>query len=801
MTGPTLRILEFHAVLDGVAERASSPLGREAIRGLRPDTDPLRASRVLAEVAGTVAFLQEVRDWSPPGAPDARAGIRRLALEGSMLEGRELHALGLLLDASRGLALTLEGPAARFPGLATLRPSLYVDPSLRNAIEQAVEADGSVLDSASRDLRRIRSDLRRAHSRIVQQLEAYLRSLPERFVVPDASVALRDGRYVVQVRREGKSEVGGIIHGESATGATLFVEPPIAIRLMNEVQELERAEAREVARILGEFTTRLLPLRPALKESQDTLIHFDTLYGRARMAMEWDGHLPELHAPGAASLRIVEGRHPLLVLKGEGRVVPFHLALDPDERAMVVSGPNTGGKSVLLKAIGLLPLLAQSGIIPPVGPGSALPVFRELFADIGDGQSIAESLSTFSAHLLRLREIVEGAGPSSLVLIDEMGTGTDPREGAALARAILEELVRRGALTVATSHLGDLKRLDTPGSGIVNASLQFDPDRIEPTYQLVKGRPGRSYGLAIARRLGFPGGVLDAAESFRAPEEASMEELLASLERREKETAALVEALAREKAEVARLRGSLEARDVELRERERTAERRAAEEARRALLEAREEVERAIADVKGARAEEVEAKAREARRQVEAAARRQKERAGRKERRGGASTHPAGGPEAGVLTPGDRVRLRAGGTVGVLVELRDGRAVVDSSGLRLQLRASDLVRARREDMEAAARESAGGGRRASWTAPEVNPSWEVHLRGLRMDEMETELERALDAAILGDLPELRIVHGKGTGALRTRVHEILRDDPRVRSFRPGGAGEGGFGVTVARLAG
>lgn len=798
MTGPTLRILEFHAVLDGVAERASSPLGREAIRGLRPDTDPGRATMVLAAVAETVSFLQDVRDWSPPGAPDARSGIRRLGLEGSVLEGRELHALGLLLDASRGLALTLGGPAARFPGLAALRPSLYVDPSLRTAIEQAVEADGSVLDSASRDLRRIRSDLRRAHSRIVQQLEAYLRSLPERFVVPDASVALRDGRYVVQVRREGKSEVGGIIHGESATGATLFVEPPIAIRLMNEVQELERAEAREVARILGEFTTRLLPLRPALKESQEVLVHFDTLYGRARMAMEWNGHLPELHPPGAVSLRIVEGRHPLLVLKGEGRVVPFHLDLDPDERAMVVSGPNTGGKSVLLKAIGLIPLLAQSGVIPPVGPGSALPVFRELFADIGDGQSIAESLSTFSAHLLRLREIVEGAGPSSLVLIDEMGTGTDPREGAALARAILEELVRRGALTVATSHLGDLKRLDAPGSGIVNASLQFDPDRIEPTYQLVKGRPGRSYGLAIARRLGFPSAVLDAAESFRAPEEASVEELLASLERREKEASELVAALAREKAEVTGLRASLEGREADLRERERTAERRAAEEARKALLEAREEVEKAIAGVRGARAEEVEAEAREARRRVEAAANRQKERAGRKDRH---RDRAPGEMEVGALAPGDRVRLRSGGTVGVLVELRDDRAVVESSGLRLQVRASDLVRARREDMEAAARESAGGSRRATWMAPEVNPSWEVHLRGLRMDEMETELERALDAAILGDLPELRIVHGKGTGALRTRVHEILRDDPRVRSFRPGGTGEGGFGVTVARLAG
>lgn len=796
MTGATLRVLEFQAVLDGVAERASSPLGREAIRALRPDPDPSLAAATLAAVAQAAQFLDEVRDWTPPGAPDARAGLRRLALQGSPLEGRELFALGTLLEAARGLAATLDGPASRFPELAALRPSLLVEPVLGGDIERTVEADGSLLDSASRELRRLRSDLRRAHSRIVQQLDAFLRTLPERYVVPDASVSIRDGRYVIPLRREGKSEVGGIIHGESATGATLFVEPPVALRLMNELQELERAEAREIARILGEFTGRLAPLRPALEASQAALVHFDSLYGRGRMATEWGGHLPTLHPPGEAPLTIVEGRHPLLVLRGEGRVVPFHLSLDPDERVMVVSGPNTGGKSVLLKAIGLIPLLAQSGVIPPVGPGSVLPAFREVFADIGDGQSIAESLSTFSAHLVRLREVVEGAGSSSLVLIDEMGTGTDPREGAALSRAILEELVRRGALTVATSHLGDLKRLDTPGSGIVNASLQFDPDRIEPTYQLVKGWPGRSYGLAIARRLGFPADLLDAAESFRAPEEASMEELLASMERREKETARLVEALAREEAEVARLRASLEARDRELRERERTAERRAAEEARRALLEAREEVERAIADVKGARAEEVEAKARDARRKVEAAAHRQKERAGRKDRRAVQEVPP----ESGGLAPGDRVRLRSGGAAGILVELRDGRAVVESSGVRLQVKSTDLVAARRDEVEAHSRHPAGRGR-SPWTGPEVQASWEVHLRGLRMEEMETELERALDAAVLGDLPELRIVHGKGTGALRSRVHEILKGDPRVRSFRPGGSGEGGFGVTVARLAG
>ena len=800
MKDDALRILEFHRVLEGVAGRAATAAGREAILALRPGTEIGKIQDALSAVAETVRFLDSAADWTPPTIPDARPALRRLSAEGSPLEPQELFSLGVLLAAGRILAGSLPRPDTGFPWLSALIPSLVVDGAMERRIEETVEADGTILDSASPALRRIRSDLRRAHQRIVQQLDAFLRDLPDRYRVSDASLSVREGRYVIPIRREGKSEIGGIIHGESATGATLFVEPPLAIRLMNDLRELERAEARETARILGEFTGRLFPHRRELGASQRTLVHFDTLHARARIAGEWKGHVPDLFSPGSRGMRVVDGRHPLLVLGGEVRVVPFSLSLEPDERVMVVSGPNTGGKSVLLKAVALLPALAQSGIIPPVGPGSALPVFDSIFADIGDGQSIAESLSTFSAHLTRLREIVEEAGPGSLVLVDEMGTGTDPREGAALARAILEELARRGSLTVATSHLGDLKRLDTPGSGIVNASLQFDPERIEPTYQLVKGRPGRSYGLAIAGRLGFPAPLLEVARSHLSPDEVKVEELLATLESREKETARLLREMEVDRARSTALREELELRESALREREKTAERRAAEEARKVLLEAREEVDRAIAGVREAQAGEVEERAREARRRVEKAADRQKKRSGPADRpRERPPVVPT--PGAGSLAPGDRVRLRSGGAVGVLVEIRDGRAVVESSGMRLQIAAADVIPARREEVEAAKREAAALRARESFDRPTREASSEVHLRGMRMEEMEGELERALDAAVLADLPELRIVHGKGTGALRSRVHELLRGDPRVRSFRPGGTGEGGFGVTVAKLAG
>jgi DNA mismatch repair protein MutS2 len=512
MNPHALTVLEFHRVLERVAGRTLSPQGRDRVLEMIPGTHagPIRAE--LQRVEEMARFLDEYRDWVAPEIPDARTGLKRLVLAGSLLEPLELYALGRLLAGGRSLDEGLAKAREELPSLGYLRDGLYTDRALEKGIQKVVDHEGTILDSASKELGRLRASLRRAHSRIVRALEKYLKSLPDRLVVADASVTIRDGRYAIPVRREGKGEVGGVVLDESATGVTLFIEPPLAQQLMNELRELEREEVREINRILRAQTEALRPALPLLEASQESLVIFDTLFARARAALAWGGRAPELAPEGSRSLKVVEGRHPLLLARGEGEVVPFHLTLTEDERAMVVSGPNTGGKSVFLKALGLIVTLAQSGIIPPVGKGTRLPLFTDVFADIGDEQSIAESLSTFSAHLGNLKEIVEEADSGSLVLIDEMGTGTDPQEGAALSRAILQDLVDRGALTVVTSHLGALKRLDGPGSGIVNASLQFDPERIEPTYHLQKGRPGRSYGLAIAQRLGLPTRLQDQAK-------------------------------------------------------------------------------------------------------------------------------------------------------------------------------------------------------------------------------------------------------------------------------------------------
>ncbi|MDZ7780284.1 MAG: endonuclease MutS2 [Gemmatimonadota bacterium] len=797
MSDHALAVLEFERVLERIAERAASDPGRRKVHALRPRGASDDVARELGRVRAVMRFAEERPEWGMPPVPDVEASLKRAGVDGAVLEAAELHDLGVLMGSSRELRRVLDG--AVDDGVRTLRAALVDFEELEKEIQRSVDADGSVLDTASKELRRLRDRLRGAHGRVVKRLDAYLSGLSERYVVPDASVTVREGRYVVPVRREARSDVGGIVHDESQTGATLYVEPPEAIEAMNELRDLEREEKREVQRVLRSLTGRLAPVHAELRGALDALADFDALQARARVAMSWRAEVPEILGDPSHGIRLVGARHPLLVeTQGLDSVVPFDLDLDSGERAVVVSGPNTGGKSVFLKATGLIAALAQSGVVPPVGPGTRLPVFGSFYADIGDEQSIARNLSTFSAHLENLSEIVQRADARSLVLVDEMGTGTDPSEGAALARAILEELVSQGALTLASSHLGELKRLAGEGTGVVNASLQFDSARMEPTYRLQKGRPGRSYGLAIARTLGFPGRVLDRAEGYRDDDEAKLEETLARLEERDREADRLVHELDRERARAARLGEELERRERALEEAEASHAERARDEARQLLLDARSEVEAAVQEVRRAAEEgtSLDAAIHEARGRVERAAERNRPAPGASR-----SDRPAPTRD---FAEGDRVRLKATGAKGRIVERRSNRAVVEAGAIKLEAALSDL-----ELIEAAAADpDSGGGASTAEPAPSGGGGgWsaerdggarvEVDLRGLRVHELEVELARALDEAVFEDLPELRIIHGKGTGALRKRVGEMLEADARVRSMRMGRPTEGGAGVTVA----
>ncbi len=781
-------VLGLPDVLARVAASASSDAGRDAVLALRPASRPdiirreLERVRETARLAGTVRSLSKI--------PDARGALRRLRAAGGVLSPSELHSMGILLRSGRELADDLSATDPPLPLLAPLRDRLLVDRALEERILRTVDRTGEVLDTASPELSRLRARLKRSRGVIVGRLEAYVRTLPAAWVIPDASVTVREGRYVIPVRRAGRSDVGGVVHGTSATGATLFVEPPLAIELMNRVRELESAEVREIDRVLAECTSALAPLHDGLAGSQEALIDFDSLDARARAALGWNGSVPALLPGGEHALCIVQGRHPLLALREDVETVPFDLVLEPEERVLVVSGPNTGGKSVFLKSVGLICVLAQCGVVPPVGPGTRIPVFRRFFADIGDEQSVEDDLSTFAAHLANLKDILARAGDTALVLIDEMGTGTDPDEGAALSAAVLEALAERGARVVVTSHLGQLKRLDAPGSGIVNGSLHFDPERTRPTYRFRKGRPGRSYGLAIARSLGFARSLIDGAEARLSRDEVRMDELLGRLELLEADAARARAALAAREAEVegrarenAVLGATLEARERRMRREERAVQRRAQTEARRILLEARREVESAIAEVRAGRAGEEEV-ARGARRRVEAAAERHR-------RRPRDDPRPA---PATPLRPGDPVRLANGGATARVVEIRPGRALVEArGGLRLEVPLDGLVPA-----PGAAREERRPAGRSFF--PSDPPPLDSDLRGLRVEEAAARLQNILDRAVVADVPELRLIHGKGTGALRAMVGELLEEDPRVREYRSGGVGEGGTGVTVVTLA-
>jgi DNA mismatch repair protein MutS2 len=604
--------------------------------------------------------------------PDIQATLELLGVEGSALEAVALAELTVALAAMRVTAADLKRLDTTHHALRTVL--IRVDPppkELETKLVQSIAPDGMVLDSASRDLARARQQVREARKRVMDRLGAILGALDQTERAPDAAVTVRGGRYVIPIRSTARARVGGIVHDESATRATVFVEPPEIIELGNELRAAESAELREVLRVLRELTELLRPQRDTLAAAWEMCIAFDDLCARARYAVEVNGFVPEI---GGGPLKIRNGRHPLL-----GHPVPFSLELAPDERTILVSGPNTGGKTVLIKAVGLLALLAQSGIVPPIGPHSSLPVFTEAFADIGDRQSIAASLSTFSAHVAALRQILDGAGAGSLVLLDEIGSGTDPAEGGALAAATLKALTRRRAITLATTHLGALKQLAAETVGIVNASLQFDAETLTPTYRLLKGVPGRSYGLAIARRLGVADDVLAEAERAVPDAERTLDRLLASVEARGREVDARAEELETRAAQLDLERQNLvnlETLETELRAREKALDKDARDKARAYLLEARKTVEAALGQ---ARAAVNEATAKEARRMVEEAI--EKTAGGRAD---GRTDRDAD------FKVGERVRTGQG-KVGVVAEIRsDGRVVVEIGAIRLVV-APDLL--------------------------------------------------------------------------------------------------------------
>jgi DNA mismatch repair protein MutS2 len=750
----TLEQLEFGRALALVAGHAVSELGAAAVRARRPARDVESVREALALVGELLSAFHDGCRFAPRAVPDLSELIRVLATAGSVLEAAALVELGDALEAMRETHAGLAALGEDAPRVAALAAAVEVPPlRLQEAIARSLERDGRVKDEASPGLKRARRHVRDVRARLVALLDRLAPAGGE------SGVTLRGERYVIPVRREARGSVKGIVHGESSSGATLFVEPAEAVELGNELNAAESEEAREVLAVLRGLTEQAREVADRIEAGWRMSVAADDVYARARYALEVDAVVPDV-VPAPGPLRLARGFHPV-IRADAGSAVPFDLVLDASERTVVVSGPNAGGKTVLLKAVGLAAALAQSGVVPPVGKGTRLPVFRRLFADIGDHQSIEASLSTFSAHVAALRSVLEDADDASLVLLDELGGGTDPVEGAALAQGVLLSLHGRRAVTIATTHLGQLKELAAGTAGVVNASLEFDAETLAPTYRFIPGKPGRSYALAIARRLGLPADVLSIAEAATPEAARTLEATLAELERREAELArrevdvdTLGAKLERELQSATHTRSDIERREAALRGEERELERSGREQARKFLLEARKRVEEAIAL---ARSEASEAAAKEARRRV----------------------------EEGVREEGKALRTLED------VARAKGWKVRGAAAREMVVEMPPSSNRRERDPVAMP---------AVQETLDVAAASEIDLRGMRVEEAEAAVAAAIDGAVVADLPTLRIIHGKGTGALRSVVQAMLQHDRRVASFNLAPPQQGGSGVTVVAFA-
>jgi len=783
----TLRALEFATIVEQLAELTAFGPSRELAATTLPLADAVHVALLQDQTDEAHRLLTEQSQATIGGARDVQQALNR-ARRGGRLAPMDLLEIAETLRATSTFSARLV--EWRGTHLASVRDELDDAPELRSRIERTVDEAGEILDSASAELASIRKRLRTAQDRVRERLNTMLRSSTLAGVIGEAIVTMRAGRYVIPIRAEAKGKLKGIVHDQSASGATLFVEPLTVVELNNTWTQASLDAAREEERILDELSRDVEARAEALLASLAALARADLWIARARLGMQLDAVRPQASDDAA---ELLSARHPLL---GAG-AVPIDLRIGErfGYRALIVTGPNTGGKTVSLKTLGLLALMHQAGLRVPAADGARLPVFRRVMADIGDEQSIAQSLSTFSSHLRNVVRFVAAAGPGTLVLLDEIGAGTDPTEGSALAMAIVERLLASGATVAATTHYAELKAFAQEHVLVTNASVAFDVATLRPTYRLEIGLPGKSQAFAIAQRLGLPEEILADARSRLAAEHVSMEEALAAIGRAE----------ADRNVELERAREEREAAEGD-RERARSGVARARSEAAQTLADARR-----LADEILARAErEVDEVRRELTRQrnlrgsrgggapAKAALEALSDRAGRARTEVG---DPGGADEA-VEAAQPRVglwgRSRTLGSTGRIVDIsgRTGRVTIETDGARVVIPGDDVEivpepitgpTPRDEQMAELKR------RAASRIAPRLD------LRGERVEAALEQLAAYLDEALLAGLDEAVIVHGAGTGALRRSIREYLADHPRVRSTRPGRRDEGGDGATVAEL--
>jgi len=792
----SLEMLEFPKVRDILAGFTSFSASRQLALNLQPSSNIALISRSLSRSAEARRLLSLEPDFSIRGALDVR-DVVVMAARGKVLEPQSLVNIQATLAAARQVRANLRKLAEKLPLLWEMADQIVELPSIEEEIGRSFSVTGELLDSASPKLASLRNQLKETRQQLLDRMESIIKSPRGRRALQSSFITEREGRYVLPLKAEFRKELKGIVHDVSNTGATVFVEPWSTVEMGNDLRQLMIEEKREVERILMALSARVGANETEISQDVSLLAELDLELAKARYAEKAGATEPMIWpasgdgqgeaASKASVLRLVNARHPLLM----GRAVPLSVEMGSDYSVLVITGPNTGGKTVALKTIGLLALMAQSGMPIPASEESCIPIFDGIYTDIGDEQSIEQTLSTFSWHMGNIVRIIESSTEKGLVLLDELGTSTDPNEGAALARAILLHFLSRGTMVVATTHFSELKVFAHTTPGLRNASLDFDPVTLAPTYHLTMGIPGGSNALAIASQLGLAPDIIDSAREMMAKGSQDIEMVLADLMSEKLTVENLHRSLGEEKKTAEDLRSHWESELARLQEQGRNMLREERDRIANEAAELQRELRRAAAELKKARSQENIEQAERAL----AAMREQLQSLSSKIKasRSGLTGEPA---EAAKIGVGDEVWLADVDTWGTVLSVReeDGQIDVQVGQTRLIL-----------GLDGAEKIRPPVGKRLP-EPPKVKrklstrtPSLELDLRGKRADEVAPELDRYLDDASLASLSQVRIIHGYGTGTVRQIVRDMLSSHSLVKSFRPGERGEGGDGVTMVKL--
>lgn len=788
MNQKALSSLEYPKIIERLIEKASSPMGKELCRKLQPSTDINKIRLMQTQTKDALTRLFQKGSVSFGSVKDIRGSLKRLEI-GSSLGIMEILSVCALLENTSRVKSYSRGDRSDLPSdsLDSMFEQLAPLTPLSSEIRRCILSEDEISDDASPALRQVRRNMKVTNDRIHTQLSGLVNG-NARTYLQDSVITMRNGRYCIPVKAEYKGQVPGMIHDQSSTGSTLFIEPMAVVKLNNNMRELELQEQKEIEIILAGLSEQIAEEREAIALNLELMVQLDFIFARAGLAMDMNGSEPVFNEEGRVLLK--KARHPLIPKK---KVVPIDIRLGDDFDLLIITGPNTGGKTVSLKTVGLLTLMGQAGLHIPALDRSELAIFHEIYADIGDEQSIEQSLSTFSSHMTNIVSFLEKANSRSLVLFDELGAGTDPTEGAALAISILSYLHDKGIRTMATTHYSELKvyALSTPG--VENACCEFSVETLRPTYRLLIGIPGKSNAFAISSKLGLSDQIIERAKEQISEQDESFEDVLSSLE----ENRVTIEnerlEIARYKEEIKTLKAQLESRQEKLDAQRDRILRQANEEAHKVLEEAKEYADQTMKLFHKFQKNNVDTSAVERERQ-ELRKRMNKAEKNMSDRQ--ETKKPKKQLTAKDIRPGDSVKvlsMNLKGTVGSRPDSK-GFLFVQMGIIRSKVHLSDLELVDEPVITTPSLQKTGAGKiRMSKSA---SVSTEINLLGRTVDEAIAELDKYLDDAYIAHLKSVRVVHGKGTGALRKGIHDYLRRQKHVSSFRLGEFGEGDAGVTI-----